>query len=88
MANSPQGRKRGKQADVRRNHNASMRSRGGTYVKKTLAAIHAGNHGDAVAAFKLTTPIIDGMVNKRLYTKNKSARIKSRLNDRIKAIAS
>ncbi|MEL0322417.1 MAG: 30S ribosomal protein S20, partial [Gammaproteobacteria bacterium] len=27
MANSPQARKRAKQADVRRNHNASLRSR-------------------------------------------------------------
>ena len=42
MANSPQARKRAKQADVRRNHNASLRSRARTYVKKTLAAIAAG----------------------------------------------
>ena len=88
MANSPQARKRAKQSDVRRGHNASLRSRARTYVKKTLAAILAGNHTDAVEAFKLTTPIIDGMVTKGLYTKNKSARIKSRLNDRIKALAS
>ena len=44
MANSPQARKRAKQADVRRNHNASLRSRARTYVKKTLAAITAVKH--------------------------------------------
>ncbi|MDA7749794.1 30S ribosomal protein S20, partial [Litoricola sp.] len=34
------------------------------------------------------TPILDGMVTKGIYKKNKCARIKSRLNARIKAIAS
>ncbi len=88
MANSPQARKRAKQADVRRNHNASLRSRARTYVKKTLAAIASGDHQNAMSALREATPILDSMVNKGLYKKNKCARIKSRLNDRVKAIAS
>ncbi len=88
MANSPQARKRAKQADVRRNHNASLRSRARTYVKKTLAAIQTGDHGAAMSAYREATPILDSMVTKGLYKKNKCARIKSRLNDRVKALAS
>ncbi len=88
MANSPQARKRAKQADVRRNHNASLRSRARTYVKKTLAAIATGEQQAATDAFREAAPILDSMVTKGIYKKNKCARIKSRLNARIKAIAS
>ena len=88
MANSPQARKRAKQADVRRNHNASLRSRARTYVKKTLGAIALGEHQTASEALRQAIPILDSMVTKGLYKKNKCARIKSRLNGRIKAIGS
>ena len=88
MANSPQARKRAKQANVRRNHNAGLRSRARTYAKKTLAAIAAGEQEAATHAFRETTPILDSMVTKGIYKKNKCARIKSRLNAKIKAIAS
>ncbi|MGA1001968.1 MAG: 30S ribosomal protein S20, partial [Litorivicinaceae bacterium] len=56
MANSPQARKRAKQADVRRNHNASLRSRARTYVKKTLAAIATGEQQAATDAFREAAP--------------------------------
>ena len=46
MANSPQARKRARQNEKRRRHNASMRSMARTYIKKVNAAIEAG---DAVA---------------------------------------
>jgi len=88
VANSPQARKRAKQADVRRNHNASLRSRARTYVKKTLAAIATGERQAASDAFRETAPILDSMVTKGIYKKNKCARIKSRLSAKIKAIAS
>jgi small subunit ribosomal protein S20 len=32
-------------------------------------------------------PVIDSMINKRLVTKNKAARHKSRLNVRVKALS-
>ena len=88
MANSPQARKRAKQADVRRNHNASLRSRARTYVKKTLAAIASGEHQAATDSLRQAVPILDSMVTKGLYTKNKCARIKSRLNIKVKEIGS
>ena len=88
MANSPQARKRAKQADVRRNHNASLRSRARTYVKKTLGAIASGEHQTASEALRQAVPILDSMVTKGLYKKNKCARIKSRLNGKIKGLGS
>ena len=88
MANSPQAHEPGLQPDVRRHHNASLRSRALTYVKKTLAAIAAGEAQAATDALRAAAPILDGMVTKGIYKKNKCARIKSRLNARIKAIAS
>lgn len=88
MANSPQARKRAKQADVRRNHNASLRSRARTYVKKTLAAIETSDQKAATEALREAVPILDSMVTKGIYKKNKCARTKSRLNAKVKAMAS
>ena len=88
MANSPQARKRAKQADVRRNHNASLRSRARTYVKKTLAAIATSDKKAATEALHEVIPILDSMVTKGIYKKNKCARTKCRLNAKVKAMAS
>ncbi|NCF19893.1 MAG: 30S ribosomal protein S20, partial [Haliea sp.] len=43
MANSPQARKRARQAEKRRTHNASLRSLVRTSIKKVDAAISSGN---------------------------------------------
>ena len=43
MANSPQAKKRARQNEKARKHNASMRSMGRTYLKKVLAAIATGD---------------------------------------------
>lgn len=88
MANSPQARKRATQANTRRIHNSSLRSRARTLVKKTLAAISSGDQKAANDAFNTTKPILDSMVTKGVYKKNKGARLKSRLNNKIKAIGS
>ncbi|MDO7653178.1 MAG: 30S ribosomal protein S20, partial [Porticoccus sp.] len=42
MANSPQARKRARQNETRRKHNASLRSRVRTYLRKTYAAVESG----------------------------------------------
>ena len=88
MANSPQARKRAKQADVRRNHNAGLRSRARTYVKKTLAAIATSDKKAATEALSEAVPVLDSMVTKGIYKKNKCARTKCRLNAKVKAMAS
>ncbi len=87
MANSPQARKRARQAEKRRKHNASRRSMMRTYIKKVVKAIESGDREAAVAAYQAAVPIIDRMANKGLIHKNKAARHKSRLNAHIKAMS-
>ena len=86
MANSPQARKRARQAEKRRKHNASRRSMMRTYIKKVVRAIEAGDREAAMEAYKAAVPVIDRMANKGLIHKNKAARHKSRLNAHIKAM--
>jgi len=86
VANTPQARKRAKQAEKHRQHNASMRSMLRTSIKKISYAIDAGNKEDAESAYKAAVPIIDGMSRKGLIHKNKAARHKSRLNAQVRAM--
>lgn len=86
MANSPSSKKRARQQEKRRQHNASQRSMARTYIKKVNAQIDSGNYDDAQAALQTAMPIIDGMVSKGIYPKNTAARTKSRLNIRVKAL--
>lgn len=87
MANSPQAKKRARQNDKRRLHNASLRSMGRTYLKKVIAAIKSGDVEAAKAAYAQAVPIIDRIADKGIIHKNKAARHKSRLNAQIKALA-
>ncbi|MFT5235541.1 MAG: small subunit ribosomal protein S20 [Shewanella sp.] len=87
MANSKSAKKRALQSEKRRQHNASRSSMLRTYVKKVIAAITAGDHATATAAFAVAQPIVDRMATKGLIHKNKAARYKSRLNAKIKALA-
>lgn len=86
MANTAQARKRARQAEVRRQRNASARSRMRTTVKKTQGAVAAGNKEEAEATFKAAMPVIDAAVSKGLLHRNTAARRKSRLNARIRAM--
>ncbi|MBN2606455.1 30S ribosomal protein S20 [Hydrogenovibrio sp. JE_KL2] len=87
MANSVQARKRARQAEAHRQHNASMRSAMRTTVKKVLHAVEAGDKEAATAAFRVAQSSLDGMARKGIIAKNKASRSKSRLNARIKAMA-
>ncbi len=84
MANTAQAKKRAKQAEESRLHNASLRSAMRTCLKKVLKAIQSGDKANAQAALKEAVPYLDSMVNKRIIHKNKAARHKSRLNAHIK----
>ncbi len=79
MANTKQAKKRVRQAEKHRRHNASMRSMLRTYIKKVITAISTGDHQAAVASLQEATPVIDRMVNKGIIHRNKAARHKSRL---------
>ncbi|MGD8235207.1 MAG: 30S ribosomal protein S20 [Chromatiales bacterium] len=86
MANSAQARKRVRQAEKARRHNASRRSMMRTSLKKVIHAIESGDKESAAEAYKVAVPVIDRMANKGLIHANKAARHKSRLNAQIKAM--
>lgn len=86
MANSPQARKRARQGETRRRHNASFRSMVRTYIKKVDSAIAGGDHAAATEAYNAAAPVIDRMADKGIIHKNKAARHKSRLNAAVKAL--
>ena len=87
MANSPQAKKRARQAEKRRAHNASLRSLVRTNIKKVIAAINSGDAEQAQAAYAAAVPVIDRMADKGIIHKNKAARHKSRLNAQVKALS-
>ena len=86
MANIQSAKKRARQAEKNRQHNASMRSMLRTYIKKVLAAIATKDKENAQAAMQAAQPVIDRMASKGIIHKNKAARHKSRLSARIKKI--
>ena len=86
MANTAQAKKRARQAETRRQHNASLRSKMRTVIKKVVNAIDAGQKDTASEAYKKAVPVIDSMANKNIISANKAARHKSRLNTRIRAL--
>lgn len=87
MANLKQAKKRVRQAEKHRKHNASMRSMLRTYIKKVASAIASGNPQTALTSLQEATPVIDRMVNKGIIHKNKAARHKSRLTAHIKKMS-
>lgn len=87
MANSPQAKKRARQAVQARAHNASLRSMVRTYIKKVDAAIASGDKEKAQQAYNAAVPVIDRIADKGIIHKNKAARHKSRLNAQVKALA-
>lgn len=86
MANSPQARKRARQAENRRQHNAAMRSMVRTYLKKVNAAIASGDQGAAQETYNKAVSVLDKATRKGKFHPNKAARHKSRLNAKIKAM--
>jgi small subunit ribosomal protein S20 len=86
LANSPQARKRARQAERRRGQNASQRSMVRTYIKRVIAAIESKDYAAASAALTSAVPVIDRMADRGILHKNKAARHKSRLNAAIKAL--
>ncbi|MBL4682777.1 MAG: 30S ribosomal protein S20 [Pseudomonadales bacterium] len=86
MANTAQARKRARQSEVRRKHNASERSAMRTALKRTITALAAADYDAAGAAYKIAVPILDKAVGHGIISKNKAARHKSRLNIQIKAL--
>lgn len=87
MANTKQAKKRVRQAEKHRAQNTSRRSMMRTYVKKTIHAIEAADETLAKSLFIKMSSVLDTMAGGGLIHKNKAARHKSRLNQRIKAMS-
>ena len=83
MANTASAKKRARQSEKHRQHNASLRSMVRTYIKKVHTAIAAGDKKHAEEAYQAAVPVIDRMAGKGLIHKNKAARHKSRLSSQI-----
>ena len=87
MANSSSAKKRVRQSAKRRLHNMGIRSEARTHIKNVIKAIEAGDKKEALELFNKMVPIVDKVANKGIFHKNKIARHKSRLNNKIKAMA-
>jgi small subunit ribosomal protein S20 len=87
MANIASARKRARQAEVRRLHNASLRSELRSAIRNVRKAVAAGDKKAARAVLQRATSVIDSIADKRIIHKNAAARQKSRLSARIKAMA-
>lgn len=86
MANTIQTRKRARQNDKQRVHNASLKSSFRTAIKKIMKAVLTGDKKVAKETFDSNVSIIDRIADKKIVHKNKAARHKSRLNAAIKSL--
>lgn len=86
MANSPQARKRIRQAARRTEINTARRSRMRTFIRKVEEAIASGDSATAKAALKDAQPEIMRSANKGIIHKNTASRKVSRLAARVKAL--
>ncbi len=87
MANTPQSKKRARQAERRQDVNKARRSRIRTFLRKVEEAIASGNHETAAAALRAAQPEMARGVAKGVVHKNTLARKMSRLSARVKSLA-
>ena len=87
MANIASARKRARQGEKQRQHNASLRSKFRSAVKGVRKAVEAGDKNAAKAVFQSAVSTIDSIADKKIIHKNKAARQKSRLAAALKAMA-
>ena len=87
MANIASAKKRARQAEKRRQHNASLRSELRTAVKDARKAIAEGDKKAATTVLQRASSVIDSIADKNIIHKNKAARHKSRLAAALKSLA-
>jgi small subunit ribosomal protein S20 len=86
MANSPQAKKRARQAERRTDVNKIRRTRIRTFLRKVEEAIAGGDMAAAASALKSAQPEIMRGVTKGILHKNTASRKVSRLSARVKAL--
>lgn len=87
MANTAQARKRARQNTVRRARNASQRSAFRTAVKSTRQIAAKGDAAGVKASLPATSSAIDKAASKGLISRNRAARLKSRLTQAARPAA-
>jgi small subunit ribosomal protein S20 len=87
MANIDSAKKRARQSEVRRTHNASLRSRMRTAVKRVRKAIDDGDKEAAQRELRSAASMLDSTAGKRIVHRNMAARNKSRLAAAVKTMA-
>jgi small subunit ribosomal protein S20 len=87
LANTPQAKKRARQGESRRQHNASRKSSMRTSIKKVIKAITEKSMETAQAEYRVMASMVDKLAAKKMIHPNKAARHKSRLSAHIKALA-
>jgi small subunit ribosomal protein S20 len=87
MAHTNSALKRARQAEKRTLRNRATKAIVRTLMKRTLAAIAAGDAAKATAEFRLATQSLDKAARARTIHPNEAARRKSRLARKIAAIA-
>ena len=87
MANIASARKRARQAEKRRLHNASLRSELRSAIRDIRKAITAGDKKAARTVYQSAVSVIDSIADKNIIHKNTASRQKSRLAHAIKAMA-
>ena len=86
MANTAQARKRARQSEKTRQHNASLKSQLRSAIRKVRKAVAAGDKAAARREFQAQQSVIDRIADKRVVHKNTAARNKTRLAQAIKAM--
>ena len=84
MANSKSAEKRARQNKKRYELKHAQRSMMRTAVKRVEKAVEIKDKNKK-ETFKTTQALLDNLANKGVIHKNKAARLKSRLNKKIKA---
>ena len=87
MANIASARKRARQAEKQRQHNAALRSELRSAIRNVRKAIEAGDKQAARTVLQRASGVIDSIADKRIIHKNAASRHKSRLAARVKAMA-
>lgn len=88
MANTSSAKKATRKIAKRTEVNKSRRSRMRSFIRKVEEAISGGDHKVAVEALKAAEPEIARAASKGIVHANLAARKVSRLNHRVKALAS
>ena len=87
MANHVSSLKRARQTLTKTAINRSNKSKLRGSLRAMRESIAAGDHAAATTAYRTTASVLDKSVQKGILHKNTASRYKSRLNARVKAVA-